>query len=415
MAAIGTMLFRIAMLSIHSSPLGRMGTRDTGGMSVYVRELAREMGVRGHHVDIFTRRTPADMSRVTSPWPNVRIVFIEVEGAGALPKSALCDHSNAFAAAIDDFRRETGVVYDLIHSNYWLSGVVGRRLKALWGCPHVITFHTLGAAKTAAREGHTEQALRVMEETRLVRHCDLVIAPTAAERGRLASLGGGRQENVHVIPCGVDLNRFSPPTGRGRDSGRPSGWAPLLLFVGRFDPMKGIEDLLASFTHLPLEPAVTLALIGGDGPASAEHRRIVDLARELGITDRVRFLGTVPHHAMPMHYRAADAVAVASRYESFGLVILESMASGTPVASTPVGIAPDLIQPGVNGYLAPAGDPRRLAEAVTRTLSLARRQDPMKIRETVMKFGWPHLASMLSDAYCNIISINPGQPSGGPS
>ena len=114
--------------------------------------------------------------------------------------------------------------------------------------------------------------------------------------------------------------------------------------------MKGIEVLLTSFTHLPLEPAVTLALIGGDGPASAEHRRIVDLARELGIADRVRFLGTVPHHAMPRHYREADAVVVASRYESFGLVILESMASGTPVASTPVGIAPDLIQPGVNGY-----------------------------------------------------------------
>ena len=121
---------------------------------------------------------------------------------------------------------ETGVAYDLIHSNYWLSGVVGRRLKALWGCPHVITFHTLGAAKTAARAGHTEQALRVMEEeTRLVRHCDLVIAPTAAERGRLSSLGDGRQENVHVIPCGVDLNRFSPPTGGaaipgGRRGGR---------------------------------------------------------------------------------------------------------------------------------------------------------------------------------------------------
>ena len=411
--AIGTMHFRITMLSIHSSPMGRMGTRDTGGMSVYVRELAREMGVRGHQVDIFTRRTPADMSRVISPWLNVRVVFIEVAGTGALSKGALYDHSNAFAEAIDAFRRETGLVYDLIHSNYWLSGVVGGRLKALWRCPHVITFHTLGSAKTAALAGHTEHTLRVIEETRMMRHCDGVIAPTAAEGRRMAFLCDDRPENIHVIPCGVDLNRFKPATRRGYDSERRSGpGSPLLLFVGRFDPMKGIETMLTSLTHLPSEPAVALALIGGDGTASPEHRRIVTLARALGIADRVRFLGAVPHRTMPRHYREADAVVVASRYESFGLVILESMASGTPVASTPVGIAPELIQPGVNGFLAPAGDPLRLAEAISRTLLLARRQDPMKIRHTVIKFGWPHLASMLLDAYRKSVIANSGQPNG---
>lgn len=392
------MKLRIAMLSIHSSPLGRMGTRDTGGMSVYVSELARCLAAMGHPVDIFTRWTPADGADVISPWPGVRIVFIGEEGWGALPKDALPAHAEGFAAAIDDFRREAGVAYHRIHSNYWLSGLVGEGLKSRWGCPHLITFHTLGAAKTAARDGHAELPLRLDGERRLVQECDGVIVPTDEERERIVRLCGGRREKVHVIPCGVDLARFRPPAmGADNREGPSAQGTARLLFVGRFDPMKGMETLLESLAHLPGAPAVSLSLIGGDGPGSPEQRRVSDRCRSLGV--RVRFLGAVPHHAMPRHYHEADAVVVASVYESFGLVILESLAAGTPVASTRVGVAPYVIQPGVNGYLASAEDPRSLAVAVTRTLALARRQDPMKIRSTIAGFGWPGLASRLLDVY----------------
>jgi D-inositol-3-phosphate glycosyltransferase len=404
------MMLRIAMLSLHSSPMGRMGTRDTGGMSVYVRELARELGRRGHQVDIFTR---SETSRVMIPWPNVRIVFVGVKGSEKASKSALLDYASAFTEVIDRFRTDGRIAYDMIHSNYWLSGVVGEHLKTRWGCPHTMTFHTLGAAKTAARAGHTEQGLRMAEETRLVQSCEGLIAPTQEERERLISLYGGRAEKIHVIPCGVDLALFKPRfQTAGANNHRPARGSPRLLFVGRFDPMKGIERLLHSLVHLSSEPAATLSVIGGDGPASSAHRRIAELAGTLGLAARVRFLGTVSHRMMPRHYQAADAVVVASAYESFGLVILEALASGTPVATTPVGIAPHLIQAGVNGYMAQNGDDQSLADAIRRTLTPAGRWDPMRIRETVVGFGWPRLASMLTDAYHRMLSITlNGSPS----
>ncbi|MCG6893256.1 MAG: glycosyltransferase [Desulfobacteraceae bacterium] len=396
------MSLRIAMLSIHSSPLGRMGTRDTGGMSVYLQELAREMGSRGHFVDIFTRATAKETEPVVKPFPNVRVVSLHVRGAEKAPKTALYDHAEAFAAAMTDFCRETAIEYDLIHSNYWLSGVVGSRFAMLHPCPHFITFHTLGAAKMTSRSGHTEDSRRVDVEAELAARCDGVIAPTAAERLRLISLCGARSETIHVVPCGVNLKRFAPDAGDDapaeelrKDPGRA-----VLLGVGRFDPMKGIQRLLAGVACLNAAgAAVDLVLVGGDGPGSPEHRRVRRQVRGLGMDERVRIVGSVDHRKMPSYYRGADAVGVASRYESFGLVVLEALACGTPVVSTPVGVAPEVIRPGVNGYLAAAGDAESLAQTIARTLRLARERDPLQIHATVSEFDWSRVASLLLDAY----------------
>ena len=399
-------ILRIAMLSVHSSPLGRLGSADTGGMSVYLLELVSELAKRGNHVDIFTRQTANGWEQVIEYAPQVRIINIGVEGIGDLLRSALLEHLYKFCKAIDSFSREKGVVYDLIHSNYWLSGVVGEQLKTLWHCSHVITFHTLASVKMATLNGHVEDHNRLSEEVRLLRCCDGVIVPTTEEGAHLASMITGQTASIHHIPWGVNMDHFTTgdsAAAKLKIAGLDS--KPLVLFVGRFDPMKGIDLALRSLCSLVNTPKVHLLLIGGDGPESASYQRIEHLVHVLGIGERVHLLGTIEHSQMVLYYQKADAVVVSSRYESFGLVILEALASGTPVASTPVGIAPYVIEPGTNGYLAAAGDDRSLAEAISSALALAGRQEAEKIRQSVSDFTWSRVATLLLDAYNNTLLV----------
>ena len=391
---------RIALLSVHSSPLGRLGSADTGGMSVYLRELASELGRRGHRVDIFTRQTIHGWQQVIEYAPHVRVINITVEGTEGLLRSELYEHLDRFCTAIDNFVRQKGGTYDLIHSNYWLSGVVGEQLKRLWNCPHIITFHTLAAVKMAALPGHVEDRNRIKEEERLLRHCNAVIVPTEEEGQYLASKITGEITSIYHIPWGVNMDHFKaadhglviPKTG-------DLEVRPLVLFVGRFDPMKGIDLAIRSICHLENSNEIELVIIGGDGPASDSYKKIKELVNELGIDGQVQLIGPVEHSQMVLYYQKADVVVVSSRYESFGLVILEALASGTPVASTPVGISPHVIEQGTNGYLAAAGDDHSMAEAISKTLVLAQQQDAEKIRQSVSSFTWSRAVTSLLDVY----------------
>ncbi len=395
-------ILHIAMLSVHSSPLGRLGTADTGGMSVYLLELASELGKRGHRVDIFTRQTEKYTKQITEFAANVRIISLTVPGTDDVFRAALFDHLPQFCRAIDCFRKQNRISYDLIHSNYWLSGVVGDQLKPLWACPHVITFHTLAAVKMVVRDGHVEDQRRVAEETRLLQCCNGVIVPTAEEGRILATMGKSETAALYHIPWGVNLVRFTAAEPAAPKLNRVGTDAhPLVLFVGRFDPMKGIESAIRSLRYLPGTPEVHLALIGGDGPGSAPYQRIEQLVSNLGIDDRVHLLGVIEHSQMAQYYQEADVLVVSSRYESFGLVILEALACGTPVASTPVGIAPLVIKPGLNGCLAAAGDDRSLAAAISGALALAAVQEPAIISQSVSGYSWSGVAALVLDAYNN--------------
>ncbi|MBT8333898.1 MAG: glycosyltransferase, partial [Deltaproteobacteria bacterium] len=194
----------IAMLSIHSSPLGRLGSMDTGGMSVYLLELATELGKKGRQVDIFTRETEPGMEQLIDYAANVRIISLAIGGTRDLYRSALLTHLHRYRQAIETFCRQSGFSYQVIHSNYWLSGIVGDQLKAVWKCPHVITFHTLGNAKIAARKHHQEDLRRLSEEARLLQCCDGVIVPTSEERERLLAMKGGNQSRLYIVPLGVN-------------------------------------------------------------------------------------------------------------------------------------------------------------------------------------------------------------------
>lgn len=401
------MKLRLAMLSIHSSPLGHLGTSSTGGMSVYVLELARWLGENGHAVDIFTAAAEQDAEPLVELWPRVRLVSPQ-EMRGGVRKSPGADFDPLrCAAGIEQFARENRGSYDLIHSNYWLSGRVGELLAARWSCPHLITFHTLAAAKQAADPGHHEPALRVLTEQRLIMQCEAVLAPAQTEASRIRLLGGARTGHIHRVGCGVDLKRFRPlpenfPGRRAAERAVPGQ----LLFVGRFDAMKGLHELFTSLTLLPRSPKIQLVLVGGDGPASAAQQRLLKLAGDLGISEQIEFAGRVAHERLTEYYTRAAVVVLPSRYESFGLVTLEALACGTPVVATRTGVAPEIIAPGVNGYLAEVNNPASLAAAISAALELVGSCDAQLIRSTVADFAWQGVAHDLLQVYYHTLNIH---------
>ena len=408
------MSLHVAILSMHSSPLARLGRKNHGGMSVYVRELAWAIAKRGHRVDIFTgQATGAEVQR-TELFPNVNLYYVPGGYSGTEPETgSLYDHLSDYVESIDDFRQDSNATYSLIHSNYWLSGLIGEQLKMRWQCPHVVTFHTLGSAKTRTGGSPGEHKQRISAEEKLIAACDGVMAPTEAERELYIKFHQAAAESVHIVPCAVDLELFQPRYQRHpRKHKSGSLRSSQLLVVGRFDPMKGLDTLFHSLALLPHGAKIQLQLVGGDGPESQGYQRLAQLAQELGVERQVEFKGAVRHELMPQYYHGADAVVVPSRYESFGLVILEALACGVPVAAMPVGIAPEIIKPGINGYLAERADIESLGQAISKTVSLARRADKRKIRASVAHLTWDRAAAMLLEVYGKVIHNVPAAARG---
>lgn len=380
------------MLSIHSSPLGALGTRDTGGMSVYLRHVSRWLGAAGHGVDIFTcagaPAPPLDLA------PNVRLIRIGPGVLAEMPKEQLPDKVPAIFAALEAFRSESGVRYDLIHSHYWISAAVGALAQARWQRPHLVMFHTLGAAKNTPGSGEHESGLRVAEERRLAAGADRIVAPSAGEAAHLTDLYGVPRAKISVVPCGVDLDLFQP---RGRAASRRRlGWPAAeetMLFVGRLAPLKGLENLIAALALLrPRHPRLTLRVVGGGDPQGPPA--LIRRAQDLGVAPAVHFSGRVEQADLPYHYSAADLLALPSYYESFGLVVLEALACGTPVAATAVGVVPTVIREGCNGTVLAGPHPGAIAQGVARLLALAGDAErAAHIRPTVATCDWPSVAA----------------------
>jgi D-inositol-3-phosphate glycosyltransferase len=397
----------IALLSIHSSPIGPVGRRDTGGMSIYVKELSRWLGEKGHLVDIYTVKSKPAAKQIVQLSPGVRLIHLHTAAR------FIATQEDGDTAAIDDvvtelefLRKEAKVKYDIIHSNYWLSGRVGEVLKKIWFCPHVITFHTLASAKIATAINHVEHSFRIDEEQRLVRGCDIILAPTVLEKQRLAELNGDPTERIQILGCGVDLEKFRPlPSCEDEMAAVEQVRAVRILYAGRFDPMKGLSELLQAFKRVhEHSPGTQLVLIGGEGPNSSFRQGLAEKVAEFGIGEHVHFPGRIQHDQMAAQYNATDIVVVPSRYESFGLVTLEALACGTPVAATRVGIAADVIEQGVNGFLAEPGDPESLAAALRGTLGLAEKRERQRIRSRVLNYGWENVATRLIDVYNNSLN-----------
>ncbi len=392
----------IAMLCIHSSPIGKVGTKDTGGMSIYVRELARELGGQDHRVDIFTHRNTAHHPLVMDLSANVQLVHLGKPGTASLEKHALISVLSDLFDGLTSFKTARSRHYDLVHSHYWLSGPLGLWAQDIWNIPHLITFHTLGAVKNGLGMGALEPEIRVNTEQLLVDTCSRILSATDREKGQLHYYYRASLNKIGVVPCGVNLKVFVPlerSEARKRlNVGREDN---VVLYVGRFDRLKGLDRLLDAVSMVRYQQKVTLLIVGGDGNGSVESMRLQSLCETLKIDDQVRFLGAIDHQNLPLYYSAADALIVPSLYESFSLVTLEALACGTPVLATNVGATDHLIQRGKTGYIIPNTHPQGLASGLQKLLSRKpdTRYSREAIRDSVRAFSWPSVASALLQEY----------------
>jgi D-inositol-3-phosphate glycosyltransferase len=388
------------MLSVHSSPIGELGTQDTGGMSVYIRELTSELGRRGHRVDVYTRLEAPRRDLTVDLSENVRLIHLKAGSNGHLHKWALQPHLADFWRELDAYRAEQGLRYDLVHSHYWLSGLVGNWARERWGVPHIMLFHTLGALKNMTVDAEREPDFRLAAERMLVETCDWILAPTERERDHLIRYCGASPGKIGVVPCGVNLELFRP-MDRGKARARLGLHSDdaVVLFVGRFAPLKGIERLLAAVPHLREPRRLRLIIIGGNGTNTPECRELQRLSKASGIEQAVTFAGRVPQEHLPPYYSAADVLVVPSYYESFGLVALESLACGTPVVATRVGAMSSILREGRNGCVVPDGSPRSLAQGIDEVLGSFRGCSADEIRGTILRFGWTHVASAIVAQY----------------
>jgi len=411
---------RVAMLSYHTCPLATLGGKDTGGMNVYVREITRQLGALGVSVDVYTRSQDEHVPHVLHElgYGN-RVVHIPAGPETPLPKRELATYLPEFVARVQEFTDSKGLHYDLIHSHYWMSGVAALDLKAGWNLPVVHMFHTLGLMKNRVAQSREEMEgeYRIEGERRVLQGADCIVAPTQAEVAQLQWLYQTDTRRVIVIPPGVDLCRFYPiPVDEAKEFIGVTCADRMLLFVGRIEPLKGLDVLLDALGILRRNGtferySICLAVIGGDPDVypeamSSEMVRVQALCREHGLLDMVAFLGKRSQDTLPYYYSAAEAVVMPSHYESFGMVALEAMACGTPVVASQVGGLAFLVQDGVNGFTVPSGDPQALADRLAVLISDTelRYQIGEQAAAIAQGYGWDKIAERLSTVYRDLLS-----------
>ncbi|ADJ25655.1 glycosyl transferase group 1 [Dehalogenimonas lykanthroporepellens BL-DC-9] len=389
---------RIAMLSVHSCPVGQPGSRDTGGMNVYIRELAAALGRQGHRVDIFTRAHDPRDAAVELLAPGVRLVHLRAGAVEEMGKLTQYNHLAEFEANLESFI--AGTHYDLIHSHYWLSGEVGRRLAARLGIPHVFAFHTVGAAKDELGLGEAEPALRLLTEAEISAACHRVLCGTEKEELTVRRHHPGAADRIVISPCGVNPVLFRPMdrTGSRRILGLPE--RPLVLYVGRLDKLKGIDRLVTAL-GLMQNNSAGLLVVGGDDYSRATQERLRAQASAEGVADRVVFHDAAPQSRLPYYYAAADVVAVPSYSETFGMVALEALSCGRPVVSTDVGAARDIIKEGISGTVTAGNVPEMMAAALDGWLDQPA-PPAEELQQSVAAFRWDAVAARVTAVYLSV-------------
>jgi D-inositol-3-phosphate glycosyltransferase len=412
-------MYRLAMLSVHTCPNAALGGKETGGMNVYVRDLSRELGRRGFTVDVFTRSQDPDARRIAELGPNARVIHLKAGPEAPYDKNLVVNHLDEFTDNLLEFARREDVAYHLIHSHYWLSGLVARQIRSEWNAPVIHMFHTLGKLKNrvAKSEAELEGALRVESEREIINFVDRLVAANPLEKAQMIWLYGADPTKIEVIPCGVDLELFYPRTRSEAEAylDMPAHHK-MVLFVGRIEPLKGIDVLIEAMTlvledHPDLRDDICLCVIGGEPDADSanmdrEMARLQEMRETLGIADVVAFLGKREQVALPFHYSAAEVCVVPSHYESFGMVALEAMACGTPVIASRVGGLTFTVQDGSTGFLVPNDDPRALAEKLSLLLTdgVLRREMGQRAAARAKRYGWPIVAGQIVAAYRDLVT-----------
>jgi D-inositol-3-phosphate glycosyltransferase len=424
-------MLRIAMLSYHTCPLATLGGKDTGGMNVYVRELTRQLGQLGIQVDVFTRSQDEHVPHVLHDlgYGN-RVVHVPAGPEIPLAKEELASHIPEFVSRIKEFAHFKGITYDLIHSHYWMSGIAARDLKEVWNVPVVHMFHTLGLMKkrVARQPGEAEGDYRMRGEQAVLNLADRIIAATPAELAQLQWLYQADTRKVTIIPPGVDTSHFYPiPADEAKEFiGIPAD-SKMLLFVGRIEPLKGVDTLIETIALLRRSGALQgpndcLVVIGGETDVSPQNLsdemlRLQALREHYGLSDFVAFLGRRSQDTLPYYYSAAEAVVVPSHYESFGMVALEAMACGTPVVASQVGGLAFLVKDQETGFTVPVDDPESLALHLRKLIEdpELRRRLGRQAAEFARGYAWEKIAAQIVKVYEEVLAAHrAGMPVAGP-
>lgn len=416
---------RIAILTIHTSPLAPLGGKKTGGMNVYVREIAATLGAAGILVDVFTREySPETQGKIIIFAPNARLIHLPAGPLENLSPTAVYRYLPQFRDALFDFIDQNELDYSIIYSHYWLSGWVALLLRQRYEIPVVQMFHTLGRMKD--RIDHQNQLLdtpsillhetniRVAVEAEIMEQADCLIAATHAERMQLLWLYRAERSKIEIVPPGVDLAHFRPIDRLAAK--QAIGLSPnqrMLLFVGRIEPLKAVDTICEALALLKNEDATILTnlyiyIVGGDPDDTtadnSEMLRLRELCRQLGLEEIVIFVGAKDQADLPNYYNAAEALIMPSDYESFGMVALEAMACGTPVIASQVGGLAFLVKDGETGFHVPVREPDILAQRIRTLLCHPETHQQMSrnARQLAELYTWDNISQELVRIFCQL-------------
>lgn len=401
----GGIVSRVAVLSLHTSPLVQPGGGDAGGMNVYVRELVSSLAQAGADVTVYVRRWADALPEHVDVEPGFRVVHVPAGSAG-LAKEALPGIVDSYADRLRDHLLSDPV--DVIHANYWLSGIAGHRLKHELDLPLVATFHTL--ARVKAETGDPEPQLRIDAEIEVIRCADVITANSVTELHELVSHYGADPDRIEIVPPGVNHAFFSAGAQHGARQALGLRPGPVLLFVGRIQPLKGADVAVEALAELN-NPEARLLIVGGaSGPGGdTEVRRLEKLIANNGLTERVEIVEPQPHHLLSTYYRAADVCLVPSRSESFGLVALEAAACGTPVVAADVGGLRTLVEHGRTGFRIAGRNPAEFAAAAGSILDSPLLADELSrnAATSARSYTWTTMAGRLRRVYDDIAARVP--------
>ena len=393
---------RVAILSMHTSPLAQPGIGDGGGMNVYVRELVSALAHAGLDCTTYTRAWRPGLPEVVTVEPNHRVVHVPA-GGHDLPKNELAGVVDEFADGVRNHITANGGA-DVLHANYWLSGIAGHRLKHELNLPLVMTFHTF--ARVKAQGGDPEPESREEAEASIIGCTDAICVSCTEEERQFRSLYGTPPGSIEIVAPGVEHAFFAPGEKRGaRHALRIPFDVPVMLFVGRIQPLKGLDVAIETLARLD-DPRARLVVVGGasgtDG--DAEVQRIHHLINALGVAGRVDFVAPQAHHILSTYYRAADLVIVPSRSESFGLVALEAAACGVPVVASGVGGLITIVDDGVTGHLVADRSPDVFAQHANRIIASPIDAAVMGARaaEKARRYTWSFAAARLRRVYADV-------------
>lgn len=401
---------KIALISEHASPLATLGGVDSGGQNVYVANIARQLAQAGHTVDVYTRCDDDNLPGIVSFAPGVRVLHIPAGPRRYVPKEELLPHMQEFALRMANYCAAPARRYDIVHANFFMSGIVAARLQEELGIPFVMTFHALGKVRRLyQREADRFPAVRTDIEEQLVRRADRIIAECPQDRDDLIELYGAALERIDVVGCGVDTEELN---AAGRGARTALGLEAddfVVLQLGRLVPRKGVDNVVRAIGCLKRDYGIRarLLVVGGESTepdpiVTPEIGRLMAVADQEDVRSLVSFVGQRPRHMLRHYYSAADVFVTTPWYEPFGITPLEAMACGTPVIGAKVGGVKHTVLDEVTGYLVPPNDPATLAERLARlhrNPELARAFGRAGIRHVRTHYTWKNIARQVEAVY----------------